>query len=94
MSIIESKFNGIDVDNISQDEFVSIIETLHNIQEELMNYENSSIIIQVLQDTIPNIDSKINDIKNRITNLSKELVKYTRLFEEEERRKDLIKSTR
>lgn len=91
MSIIESKFNGIDVDNISQDEFVSIIETLHNIQEELMNYENSSIIIQVLQDTIPNIDSKINDIKNRITNLSKELVKYTRLFEEEERRKDLIK---
>ena len=91
MSIIESKFSGIDVDNISQDEFVSIIETLHNIQEELMNYENSSIIIQVLQDTIPNIDSKINDIKNRITNLSKELVKYTRLFEEEERRKDLIK---
>lgn len=91
MSIIESKFSGIDVNNISQDEFVSIIETLHNIQEELMNYENSSIIIQVLQDTIPNIDSKINDIKNIISNLSKELVKYTRLFEEEERRKDLIK---
>lgn len=91
MSIIENKFSGIDVNNISQDEFVSIIETLHNIQEELMNYENSSIIIQVLQDTIPNIDSKINDIKNIISNLSKELVKYTRLFEEEERRKDLIK---
>ena len=91
MSIIESKFSDIDINNISQDEFVSIIETLHNIQEELMNYENSSIIIQVLQDTIPNIDSKINDIKNIISNLSKELVKYTRLFEEEERRKDLIK---
>lgn len=91
MSIIESKFSGIDVDNISQDEFVSIIETLHNIQEELMNYENSSIIIQVLQDAVPNVDSKINDIKNTISNLSKELVKYTRLFEEEERRKDLIK---
>lgn len=91
MSIIESKFSGIDVNNISQDEFVSIIETLHNIQEELMNYENSSIIIRVLQDAVPNVDSKINDIKNTISNLSKELVKYTRLFEEEERRKDLIK---
>ena len=91
MSIIESKFSGVDINNISQDEFVSIIETLHNIQEELMNYENSSMIIQVLQDDVPNIDNEINDIKNRISDASKELVKHTRLFEDEKRTEDLIK---
>lgn len=79
MSQIETRFKFIDLDNISQTEFVTVITNLTNIREEIRNYTQNTthgIIDEVLNNRIDNVMSWINTTVDEIEQCKKDILYY------------------
>lgn len=90
MRDIESRFNGTDIDHMSRDEFVSAIETLYSIKNDISNYENGAIINNVLNNEFPNVVKDIETTKDAIKVINEKIDNWKSTIAEESRNKELF----